>query len=100
MDASQLQRLTDLGFQLVPLPDISHHFALERDGFVALVTLKGGEIGESGAPGLLTEYGFAALVWRESEPWFVSKGFERRATGNEVQTIRQFGHDLNSVVRG
>jgi hypothetical protein len=97
MDTSRLQRLLDLGFQMIPLPNVSNHFALERDGFVALVRVRGDEMGETGAPGLLTESGFAALVWRGAEAWFAGRGYERRAEAEEVEAIRRFGRDLKSA---
>ncbi len=100
MDASRAQRIADLGFQLVPLPDISNHVALERDGFVSLVTVSGEDLGESGAPGLLTENGFAAMIWRGSDAFFVAKGFERRATVSEIEAIRRFDDDLKTALRG
>ncbi len=94
MDAARAQRLVDLGFQLVPLPQIANHAALERDGFVSLVTVVENGLGAAGAPGLLTESGFAALVWRGTDAFFVAKGFERRATPAEVEAIRRFQDDL------
>lgn len=82
---------------MIPLPNVSNHFALERDGFVALVSVRDEELREAGAPGLLTENGFAALLWRGAEPWFVARGYERRAEANEVEAIRRFGQDLKSA---
>ncbi len=100
MDPSRLQCLTDLGFQLIPLPNVAKHFALERDGFVALVSVRDEQLGEAGAPGLLTENGFAAFVWRGAEAWFVAHGYERRASAEEVDGIRRFGQDLKSALAG
>ena len=99
MDLSRLERLADLGFQIVALPNAGRHLALERDGFAALVSMKGEEFGEDGAPGLLTEGGFAALVWRGENAWFVARGFERPATGEEVDAIRRFGEDVKSALK-
>jgi hypothetical protein len=98
MDPSRAQHLVDLGFQLIPLPNISKHVALERDGFVSLVSVRDDDFGESGAPGLLTENGFAAMIWRGTEAFFVARGFERRATVSEIETIRRFNEDLKSAL--
>ena len=100
MDPVRAQRLVDLGFQVIPLPNISNHVALERDGFVSLVAVKDGGLGESGAPGLLTENGFAAMIWRGGDAFFVAKGFERQATVSEIDSIRRFNDDLKSALSG
>jgi len=98
MDPSRAQCLVDLGFQLIPLPNISNHVALERDGFVSLVTVRDEDFGEAGAPGLLTGNGFAAMIWRGDKAFFVAKGFERQATVSEIETIRRFNEDLKSAL--
>ena len=96
----QLQRLAERGIQLLPAVEITSHFIFERDGFVALVERKGHGFGNIGAPGLLVEQGgFAALVWRGSEAWFVSRGFEQRASDEQVASIRNFADDLEYALR-
>jgi hypothetical protein len=98
MDPSRAQRLVDLGFQVIPLPNISNHVALERNGFVSLVTVKDEDFGETGAPGLLTDNGFAAMIWRGDDAFFVAKGFERQATVSEIEAIHRFNDDLKSAL--
>jgi hypothetical protein len=93
-----LHRLLELKFQLIPAAEVGTHFIFERDGFVALVERKGDEFGNIGAPGLLCDQGFAALVWRAGEPWFVARGFEQRASTDQVEAIRQFGKDLKAAL--
>ena len=44
--------------------EITSHFILERDGFVVFVERRETGFGNIGAPGLMTEQGFAALIWR------------------------------------
>lgn len=91
----QLERLVERSIQLLPAAELHSHFLFERDGFVALVERLDGGFGQIGAPGLLIENGgFAALVWRGGEAWFVAKGFEQRAGAAQVASIRQFADDL------
>ncbi len=96
----QLERLAERGINLLPAVEITSHFIFERDGFVALVERKEDGFGNIGAPGLLVdEGGFAALVWRGDEPWFVARGHEQRATGEQVAAIRKFAHDLDWALK-
>lgn len=96
----QLARLAERGINLVPAVEITTHFIFERDGFVALVERRDEGFGAIGAPGLLVSGGFAALVWRGSEPWFVARAFEQRATDEQVEGIRRFAADLDLSIRG
>jgi hypothetical protein len=94
----RLRRLAELGFELAAASEFQSHFIVERDGFVALVERKEHGFGNIGAPGLVTERGFAALVWRGNDPWFVAKGFEQRATPGQVEAIRRFSVDLKDAI--
>jgi hypothetical protein len=92
---TQLERLVERGINLLPATEIETHFIFERDGFVALVERKPDGFGNIGAPGLLAgPAGFAALVWRNGGAWFVARGFEERATAEQVTGIRTFAADL------
>lgn len=96
----RLERLAERGINLLPAAGIATHFIFERDGFVALVERKQDGFGKIGAPGLLVEQGgFAALVWRGGEAWFVARGFEQRATAEQVTSIRSFAHDLDYALK-
>ena len=55
--------------------------------------------GNIGAPGLMTERGFAALIWRGDQAFFVGKGFEQPAYREQVQKIRAFATDLANALR-
>ncbi|MBI3697179.1 MAG: hypothetical protein HY238_20380 [Acidobacteria bacterium] len=94
-----MERLARAGFQLLPALQITSHYVLERDGFVALVErLPDGSFGQSGAPGLLTEGAIAQLVWKKEGPRFVAKGFNRPATTDQVESLRRFHADLSDCL--
>jgi hypothetical protein len=90
----KLARLAELGFSLLPATEIRSHYIFERDGFVALVARQDDGFGGVGSPGLLTEKGFAALVWRGEKAWFVAHGFEQQATDEQTAKVRGFSRDL------
>jgi len=91
----KLQRLAGAGIELVPLVEFPRHYVFTRDGFAALVERAGDGFGAIGAPGLFTEKGvLAMLVWRNGAAWFVAKGWERPATGEEISSLRRFAADL------
>jgi hypothetical protein len=89
----KLEKLAAAGIQIIP-SEITSHFILERDGFVAFVERREDGFGNSGTPGLMTERGFGALVWRGDQAFFVGRGFEQAASAEQVQKIRAFGTDL------
>jgi hypothetical protein len=96
----QLLRLSERGINLLPVVEITTHFIFERDGFIALVERKEEGFGNIGAPGLLVEQGgYAALVWRGDEPWFVARGFSQQATREQVTSIRNFADDLRYALK-
>jgi hypothetical protein len=88
-----LEKLGAAGIQIVPV-EITSHFILERDGFVAFVERRDEGFGNIGAPGLMTEHGYAALIWRGDQAFFAAKGFQQPATPEQVQQIRTFAADL------
>lgn len=87
---TRLESLAAAGFQVVPA-DITSHFIVERDGFVAFIERRENNFGNIGSPGCMTQRGFAALVWRGEQAFFVGKGFEQPATAEEIQRLRTFG---------
>jgi hypothetical protein len=93
------ERLVEHRIQILPLAEITTHFVLERDGFIALVERRGEAFGKVGAPGLLMEKGMAQLVWRGDAAFFVAKGWERVADAEEVAALRAFGADLEKILR-
>ncbi|HUS05629.1 MAG TPA: hypothetical protein VMZ52_05015 [Bryobacteraceae bacterium] len=92
------ERLVAAGIQLLPSTQITTHFVFERDGFAALVERKGDAFGSIGSAGLLGEKGFAPLVLRNGETYFVARGFEQSASPEQVQGIRRFQSDLQSAL--
>jgi len=95
----QLERIAAAGIGLIPAPDVTSHFLFERDGCVVLVEWRGEAFGGVGSPGQLTEDGgFAALVERGGEDWFISKGTERRAEPSEAKAARQLFTELKAAL--
>ncbi len=95
-----LERLAAARIDLLPLPGLTTHFAFHRDGFVALVERTPEGFGAIGSSGLLTEQGFAALVWRGDVAFFVRKGFEQAASAEEVERLRAFSSELEAALQG
>ena len=93
-----LEKLAAARIQIIPA-EITSHFILERDGFVSFVERREQAFGNIGAPGLMTERGFAALLWRGDQAFFVGKGFEQPATAQQVEKIRAFASDLAAALQ-
>jgi hypothetical protein len=94
----KLERLMAAGIELVPFDGITSHYVLARGGFVSLVEKRAGGFGNIGAPGIMTEKGFACLVWRGPDAVFVAKGLEQAASADQVAGLRQFGDDLKAAI--
>jgi hypothetical protein len=92
-----VERVAAAGIEVLPA-GLASHFVFGRNGFVCLVERTGDGFGHIGAPGLMTEKGFAALVWRGNDGWFVGKGFEQAATPAQVDEIRAFSADLRAAL--
>lgn len=95
----QLQRLAAAGIRLVPLEGLETHVLLERGGFAALVERKADGFGAAGSVGLLTEKGFAVLLWRGDNALFVAKGFEQPAGPNQIASLRRFDSELRAALK-
>lgn len=89
----KLEKLVAAGIQMIPA-EVTSHFILERDGFVAFVERRNDDFGNIGAPGLMTEQGFAPLIWRGEQAFFTGRGFEQPASTEQVQKMRSFASDL------
>lgn len=96
---AKLERVLAARIELVPDLNITTHYVFARDGFAALVEKRDGAFGNIGTPGLVTENGFAALMWRGETAIFVGRGFENPATPDQVAAIRAFDRDLNEALR-
>jgi hypothetical protein len=94
----KLERLAAARINLLPAASITTHFIFERDGFVALVERKDDAFGRVGAAGLATEQGFAALLWRGEQAYFVGRGVEVAATPEQVAALRNFQRDLEESI--
>jgi hypothetical protein len=94
----QLERIAAAGIQLLPTPELPHHFVFERAGCVVLVERRTDGFGGIGSPGALTGRGFEALVERAAGPAFVFKGDERAATANEAEAARSLLRDLRQAL--
>jgi hypothetical protein len=93
-------RLAGLGIGIVEELRLPRHAAVRRGEFVALVERGAdGEYGRAGSAGWMSEHGFATLVWRHGEGWFVARGWERAATAAEVEALRAFARDLDQALR-
>ena len=86
---ARLQRISEAGVQLIPLPALERHFVFERAGVFILVQNLDGRFGHIGSPGLITEHGFAPLVERGGRMSFVCKSHEREATLEQVGLARE-----------
>jgi hypothetical protein len=95
--ARALERVAAAGIQLLPA-GLTSHSVFERNGFICLVERVGDGFGHIGAPGLMTERGFATLVWRGDDGWFVGKGIEQPAEAGQVEGIRAFAADLQATL--
>jgi len=93
-----LEKLAAASIEIVPA-EITSHFILARDGFVAFVERREDAFGNVGAPGLMTERGFAALIWRGDQGYFIGKGIEQLASPEQVQKIRAFASDLTKALQ-
>lgn len=92
----KLERLAAAGIRILPSPGAGTHFFLERDGFVILVRRAGDDFGAAGSAGLLTDHGFAVLVWRGAQAFFVARGYEQAAGPEQLEMLRRFDADVRA----
>jgi hypothetical protein len=98
MIGQALEKLAAAGIELVPAPAMARHIVFTRDGFVSLVERREDGFGAIGSAGLATRHGFAALAWRDGDPFFVARGFEQTATAEQVARLRAFESDLRAAL--
>lgn len=95
----QLEQISALGIGLIPSAGVNTHFLFERAGFVVLVERRGDGFGRVGSPGKLVEgHGFAALVRRGEEDWFVAKQGQWPAQAGEAQSARHLFTQLKAIL--
>jgi hypothetical protein len=95
----QLERLQALGIEAAAIDEMPRHVIFARDGYAALVERTGSGFGRIGAAGRMTPHGLAQLVWRSGQAFFVGKGGEQAATGDQVAALRGFASDLERTLR-
>jgi hypothetical protein len=95
---TRLERLAASNINLLSAVEIAGYFVVERGGYIALVERTESGFGRVGGAGLLTESGFAALVWRGSHAFFTGKSYERPASEAEVADLRAFQADLTAAL--
>lgn len=95
---AQLERIASAGIQILPVPEISSHFVLERNGCVVLVERRVDGFGGIGSPGSLSDRGFAALVLRDGRDWFIGKNESREATASEADEARRLYRELREIL--
>jgi hypothetical protein len=94
-----LERLAAANIQILPVSLGPRHIAFERDGFVALVERIEERLGSIGSAGMLTDNGFATLVFRNGRHSFIAKNFEQPATDSDVERLRIFQSDLEAALK-
>jgi hypothetical protein len=96
--AGVFERIAAAGFASQKMPGSTGHYVFERDGLLALVEKSGEGFGSVGNPGVMTERGFAVLVWRGGVPVFACKGHELPAGTERVEAARRFSGDLRAAL--
>jgi hypothetical protein len=92
------ERLVAANIRILPGASGPKFILFERDGCVALVERAEDRFGGIGAAGVLTDKGFAPLVWRGGTAHFVAKGFDRLASDEDVARVRDFQRDLTAAL--
>ncbi|MBZ2185877.1 MAG: hypothetical protein K7J46_14285 [Bryobacter sp.] len=91
-----LARLAAANIDFLTALELTTHFVVTRDGFVALIERREGGFGNIGAPGLLCERGVAQLIWRGEQAFFIARGFAEPATPEQIEALRRFGRDVKN----
>ncbi|MCL4850078.1 MAG: hypothetical protein KJZ78_01700 [Bryobacteraceae bacterium] len=96
-----LERLAELHFELVPMPELTTHYVIARGAFVSMVDRReDGSFGSSGNPGKIGERGLALFVRRGERAVFASKGHEEEASQEEAEAARVFAAELKQALSG
>lgn len=88
--------LGSTGIQL--LTETPSYCMFARDNLIALVERTVNGYGGIGSTGIFTGSGLAYLVWRGGEAFLAGKGFEFRATDEQVAAVRRFSEDLKAAL--
>jgi hypothetical protein len=69
-----------------------------RENCAAIAHLKADGFG-LGSTGVMTEAGFAYLLWRDGQAYFAAHGSaETPASADQVEAVRQFSADLKAAL--
>jgi hypothetical protein len=86
-------------FHVTAVEGSDRYVMFERDGIVALAERGESGFSRPGSPGIVGEQGFATLVWRGAQAFFVARDFEQPATAEQIETVRRFSADLEERLR-
>jgi len=95
----KLERLAELGIDVVPMQGLDRHVVFARGSYASLVERTERGLGRIGTSGMITEHGLMLLMWRGESAYFVAKQHERLATAEEIAALRQFSSDLERALR-
>lgn len=94
-----LDRLKQLGFQLLRLPRYERYVAAERHGFAALLEYTDeGRLRQFSSAGFLVQGELTLLVERAGENQFVSKNQQIRASAQMLADYQRFQRDLRTAL--
>ncbi len=94
-----LDRLTQLGFQVVQLPRYERYVAAERQGFAALLEYTAeGSLRQFSSAGLLLQGELALLVEWAGDNQFVSKNQQVHASAEMLADYQRFQRDLRTAL--
>ncbi len=93
MDYSE--RLEAAGFSTVASQN-PRFFMVHRQQILCLVEVA---TLQPGSPMLMTENGFATLVWKENRPCLSGRGFEETASQQQLDELKNFTRELSEILR-
>ena len=85
--------------QIIVVAEGAEYSMFARDGCLGVAGWRSGRA-SIGSTGLALEQGLAYLMWRGDNPVLVGRGFEMAASTEQVERIRRFSADLQSVLEG
>lgn len=87
-------RLEAAGFSRVASQN-PRFFMVHRGQILCLIET---ETNQPGSPMLMTEQGFATLLWKEQVPFLSGRGFEIPAPTDQIEELRTFIQDLKKIL--
>jgi hypothetical protein len=80
-------------FHIEVLAETKDYTLVGRGDFVAMIATNG----SIGSTGMMTDQGFAYLIWRDGRVLLAAKGSETPAGDAQVEAIREFSEDLKKA---